>query len=352
MTLGAGHDPRVGPPRQHALTGLVGDQLRMMDAAEFQLRMSHPGHRREQQHDDPGQGSVHGQGQLALPAPAEASARPCDARRHGGCRHVMCQWLTLRQFRLYLVHRSMLQRTTTIQRYEMITRIEKLARDVRAEYGTIATRTIKRIRAATLDTADMIDGSRKPVRKITEAGLRINRISSKGVEKLVKQQATFVDSAIEAGAHRLELAARADSFRALIGDQISMLPNARHWAVLNARKTIAIVKDTGDEIGGVLRTTVAATDHDPQAGRKEGRDQGPSRRAEKGRGEEACGEKSGWSQDRWQEEVHPGDFAQARQQDQGGCLKGTTGYIDGSGGPLLRASFFARSTDVEPIRMR
>jgi len=152
----------------------------------------------------------------------------------------------------------MLQRTTTIQRYQMISRIEKLARDVRAEYGTMATRTIKRLRAATLDTADMIDGSRKPVRKITEAGLRINRISSKGVEKLVKQQATFVDTAIEAGAHRLELAARADSFRALLGDQISMLPNARHWAVLNARKTIAIVKDTGDEIGGVLRTTVAA----------------------------------------------------------------------------------------------
>ncbi len=138
----------------------------------------------------------------------------------------------------------MLQRTTTLQGYEMIERIEKLARDVRAEYGTIATRTIKRLRAATLDTADMIDGSRKPVRKITEAGLRINRISSKGVEKLVKQQATFVDTAIEAGA--------------LIGDQISMLPNARHWAVLNARKTIAIVKNTGDEIGGVLRTTVAA----------------------------------------------------------------------------------------------
>lgn len=139
----------------------------------------------------------------------------------------------------------------------MITRIEKLARDVRVEYGTLAGRAIKRIRAATLDTADMIDGSRKPVRKITEAGLRINRISSKGVEKLVKQQATFVDSAIEGGAHRLELAARADSFRALIGDQISMLPNARHWAVLNARKTIEIVKVTGDEIGGVLRTTVA-----------------------------------------------------------------------------------------------
>ena len=139
----------------------------------------------------------------------------------------------------------------------MISRIEKLARDVRAEYGTMATRTIKRLRAATLDTADMIDGSRKPVRKFTEAGLRINRISSKGVEKLVKQQATFVDSAIEGGAHRLELAARAASFRALIGDQISMLPNARHWAVLNARKTIEIVKVTGDEIGGVLRTTVA-----------------------------------------------------------------------------------------------
>jgi phasin family protein len=140
----------------------------------------------------------------------------------------------------------------------MMTKIEKLARDVRAEYGAFTSRAIQRLRAATLDTAGVIDSSRKPVRKFTEAGLRINRISSKGVEKLVKQQATFVDSAIEGGAHRLELAARADSLRALVGDQISVLPKARHWAVLNARKTIEIVKDTGDEIGDVLRTTVAA----------------------------------------------------------------------------------------------
>ena len=155
------------------------------------------------------------------------------------------------------MHCNILQCTTT-QGNDMMTKIEKLARDMRAEYGAFADRAIQRLRAATLDTADMIENSRKPVRKFTEAGLRINRISSKGVEKLVKQQATFVDSAIEGGAHRLELAARADSLRALLGDQISVLPKARHWAVLNARKTIEIVKVTGDEIGDVLRTTVAA----------------------------------------------------------------------------------------------
>ena len=139
----------------------------------------------------------------------------------------------------------------------MITKIEQLARNVRAEYGTLANRAIKRIRNATLDTADMVASSRTPVRKFTDAGLQINRISHKGLEKLVKQQAHFVDSAIEGSARRLELAARADSLRALVGDQISMLPKSRHWAVLNARKTIEIVKDAGDEIGGVLRATVA-----------------------------------------------------------------------------------------------
>ncbi|MGB5590952.1 MAG: phasin family protein [Gammaproteobacteria bacterium] len=138
----------------------------------------------------------------------------------------------------------------------MITKIEKLARNVRAEYGTLTNRAIKRIRNATLDTAEMVSSSRTPVRKFTDAGLQINRISHKGLEKLVKQQANFVDSAIEGGARRLELAARADSLRALVGDQISMLPKSRHWAVLNARKTIEIVKDAGDEIGGVLRATV------------------------------------------------------------------------------------------------
>jgi phasin family protein len=138
----------------------------------------------------------------------------------------------------------------------MIAKIEKLARDLRADYGQIAGKALDKIRAATLDTADLIAKTKDPVRKIADTSLKLNRISHKGVEKLVKTQARFVESTIDDGSRRLELAAKADSLRALFGDQIATLPQSRERAMTNARKTIDVVRDTGDEFGGVLKVTL------------------------------------------------------------------------------------------------
>ena len=70
----------------------------------------------------------------------------------------------------------------------MIDKIEKLARDLRADYGLVADKALNKIRAATLDTADLIARTKDPVRKIADTGLKLNRISHKGVEKLMKSQ--------------------------------------------------------------------------------------------------------------------------------------------------------------------
>ena len=138
----------------------------------------------------------------------------------------------------------------------MIAKIEKLARDLRADYGQMTDKALEKIRAATLDTADLVAKAKNPVRKIADTGLRLNRISHKGVEKLVKSQARFVETTIDDGARRLELAARADSLRALFNDQIASLPQSRERALTNARKTLDVVKGTGDEMGGVLKETI------------------------------------------------------------------------------------------------
>jgi hypothetical protein len=138
----------------------------------------------------------------------------------------------------------------------MIAKIEKLARDLRAEYGVAADRALDRIRAATMDTAELIAKTKAPVRKLADTSLKINRISHKGVEKLVKSQVNFVEATIDDGAKRLELAARADSFRALVGDQIAAIPATRDRTLTNARKTIEVVRGTGDELGGVLKGTI------------------------------------------------------------------------------------------------
>jgi len=138
----------------------------------------------------------------------------------------------------------------------MIAKIEKLARDLRAEYGIVTDRTLDKIRAATLDTADFVAKTKGPVRKIADTGLQLNRISHKGVEKLVKSQVHFVEATIDDGAKRLALAARADNIRDLVGDQIATWPASRDRAVTNARKTLGVVKGAGDEIGDVLKVTI------------------------------------------------------------------------------------------------
>jgi len=135
----------------------------------------------------------------------------------------------------------------------MFTKIEKFAKDLKKEYGSLTKRAVGRIRKATLTTADLVSWTRKPVRRVADTSIKLNRISHKSVAKLVKQQAIVVDSAIEGGARNLKLAARADNLRELVADQIATLPKARNWAGKNARTTIDIVRDTGDEIGGVFR---------------------------------------------------------------------------------------------------
>ena len=138
----------------------------------------------------------------------------------------------------------------------MIDKIEDIARQVRTEAGQRAEFVLKSIRQATVNTAEFIASGKGPIRKIADTGVKLNRISHKGVEKLVKNQASLLETTLDDGAARLKLAARADSFRALVGDQIASLPASRDRAVGTARKSIDIVVDTGNEIGGIVRGAI------------------------------------------------------------------------------------------------
>ncbi len=138
----------------------------------------------------------------------------------------------------------------------MIDKIEDIARQVRTEAGQRAEFVIKSLRQATVNTAEFIASGKGPIRKIADTGIKLNRVSHKGVEKLVKNQASLLETTLDDGAARLKLAARADSFRALVGDQIASLPASRDRAIGTARKSIDIVVDTGNEIGGIVRGAI------------------------------------------------------------------------------------------------
>lgn len=139
----------------------------------------------------------------------------------------------------------------------MNTQIEKLSDEFRTESRAFAGRIVSGLRNATRNTADLLVRTKQPVHTLATAGLKINSLSHDGIEKLLKQQVASFEDLVDGSAHRLEMAARARSLKALVQDQIASLPASRDTAVANARKTLEIVKSTGDGLGTVVKTTAA-----------------------------------------------------------------------------------------------
>ena len=138
----------------------------------------------------------------------------------------------------------------------MMTRIEQLADNLKAESRMLADRAVAGLRSAGLETAELLTKSKRPVHALADSGLKLNNIAHKSVEKLLKQQVAVLDDILDGGARRLETAARARTIRTLVDGQISTLPKTRKHAVKNARKTVTLVRETGDAVGDLFKDVV------------------------------------------------------------------------------------------------
>jgi hypothetical protein len=138
----------------------------------------------------------------------------------------------------------------------MMNKIEKIADNLKTETRMIADRAIAGMRTAGLETAGLISKSKRPVHAIADTSLKLNALSHKSFEKMVKQQVAALDDLIDGSVHRIEMAAKAKSVKALVDGQISTLPKTRKHAVKNAKKTVALVKDTGDAFGDLFKDVV------------------------------------------------------------------------------------------------
>jgi phasin family protein len=169
----------------------------------------------------------------------------------------------------YIVHciNAALHQQTEVQ--NMMNKIEQLADNLKVESRLLADRAVAGLRTAGLETAGLLTKSKGPVHAIADTGLRINNLSHKSIEKLLKQQVAALEDIIDGSARRLEMAARAKSVKTLVEGQVSTLPQSRDHALKNARKTVAIVRDTGDAFGDLFKGVVAdASGAARPAGRK------------------------------------------------------------------------------------
>ena len=140
----------------------------------------------------------------------------------------------------------------------MIANIEKIAENFKTESRLLADRAVAGLRQATLETAGLLAKSKAPVRTAAETGLKLNSASHKGIEKFVKAQVGAFEDLVDGGSRRLQMAARAKTLKALFEDQVATLPAARDTAIGNARKTVEIVRKTGDEVTGIVRGAIEA----------------------------------------------------------------------------------------------
>jgi phasin family protein len=138
----------------------------------------------------------------------------------------------------------------------MITRIEIVADNLKAESRQLTERAVSSLRAATLETAGLLVRTKRPALALADTGLKINELSHRGIERLLRQQLAAFEALVDGGAKRLETAARAPTLKALVDGQIAVLPASRDAAVKNARKTVEIVRSTGGEFGGIVREAI------------------------------------------------------------------------------------------------
>ena len=139
----------------------------------------------------------------------------------------------------------------------MIDKIEKIAENLKLESQRIRHDAVARVRAFVLETAGAVARAKEPVRHFGSTGLKINDISHKSMAKLLKTQLTGLEDLVEGGAQRLQIAANASSFEDLVKGQIDAIPATRSRAIAHARRTLEIVRDTGDELSGVVKGTMA-----------------------------------------------------------------------------------------------
>lgn len=140
----------------------------------------------------------------------------------------------------------------------MFNRVNKLANEALNQSKTVAETMVGVSRAAAKGTAQLMFKAKKPLRDVARTSVRLNKISHQSVEKLVKVQAKAIERSVDAGAARLELAARAPTLKALINQQVSLMPETRKRLQGDLRNTWEIFVEAGTEIGSTFRSAKPA----------------------------------------------------------------------------------------------
>ncbi len=129
----------------------------------------------------------------------------------------------------------------------------KTAERARARAETVLNTAQTSVRKA----SDWVENGKQPVQKVADASLRMSSISHQTTDKLVRAQARAVENEVIALSEYLEDLAGSDSLQALAKRQLEILPRLTRRVVDNTRETVAILKDAGGDVRGLVGDTVS-----------------------------------------------------------------------------------------------
>lgn len=138
----------------------------------------------------------------------------------------------------------------------LLTRNNHYAKEVLTMKDAVQKRfdkIVDKTREGTVDLADNIKKTKKPVHKVADKGLMINDIAHRYIERMVRQQVKFVDASVDEGSKRLRLASKADGVKDLFEGQWDLMPKTRDRIKDGVKDTVDIFADTGEELRDVFR---------------------------------------------------------------------------------------------------
>jgi len=131
--------------------------------------------------------------------------------------------------------------------------ISRIADEARGRYFEL----LKGARQQTESAAGKVSKGKGPVKTVSKLSLKLSAVSHKTADKVLKQQTRMVENQIDAFARRLHAAAAAKDVRDLVGTQLRLIPENASRFASDARDTLGIVTSAGQEVGKLVKGTVA-----------------------------------------------------------------------------------------------
>ena len=131
------------------------------------------------------------------------------------------------------------------------------AGQIRTQARAYGATAVDAARKSALRAAKRVDAAKRPVRVLTDAGLRLSSLSGRYVERILDRHASLIEAVIDDGAQRLKVAADADSFSAFLEDQRETTGASRQRLSKELRAAWGITRASGRELRDLAADTYA-----------------------------------------------------------------------------------------------